>query len=170
MTETTKIALTPTESITLDGKKLGGVTGKGFMPGQSGNPSGRPRRQPITEEYAVLLEEELPKKEREALGLPPGTTWGRAIAVSRMREALRTKGGTLAMKEITDRIEGKVKESIEISRPVEVRSRIRWAAGQATIDITPGEPKPLEPADDVPSILELLEGMNDDDTIGRNER
>ena len=24
-------------------KKLGGITGKGFMPGKSGNPSGRPR-------------------------------------------------------------------------------------------------------------------------------
>ena len=24
-------------------KKLGGITGKGFMPGQSGNPGGRPR-------------------------------------------------------------------------------------------------------------------------------
>jgi hypothetical protein len=24
-------------------KRLGGITGRGFMPGQSGNPSGRPR-------------------------------------------------------------------------------------------------------------------------------
>lgn len=32
----------------------GGVTGKGFMPGQSGNPSGRPKRKPITE--ALLAE------------------------------------------------------------------------------------------------------------------
>lgn len=26
-----------------NGKMLGGITGKGFMPGQSGNPSGRPK-------------------------------------------------------------------------------------------------------------------------------
>lgn len=33
---------------------LGGVTGKGFLPGQSGNPGGRPKRRPITD--AVLRE------------------------------------------------------------------------------------------------------------------
>jgi hypothetical protein len=34
--------------------RLGGVTGKGFMPGQSGNPGGRKRKHPITD--AVLQE------------------------------------------------------------------------------------------------------------------
>ena len=37
-------------------KRPGGVTGKGFMPGQSGNPSGRPRKLPITDRYAVIAE------------------------------------------------------------------------------------------------------------------
>jgi hypothetical protein len=34
--------------------RTGGVTGKGFMPGTSGNPGGRPKRNPITD--AVLKE------------------------------------------------------------------------------------------------------------------
>lgn len=28
------------------GKRLGGITGKGFLPGRNGNPSGRPKRLP----------------------------------------------------------------------------------------------------------------------------
>ena len=36
--------------------KVGGVTGKGFMPGQSGNPSGRPKRKPITDALMVELD------------------------------------------------------------------------------------------------------------------
>src|SRR4029453_4496628 len=32
-----------TESDSIAEEKLGGITGKGFMPGQSGNPGGRPK-------------------------------------------------------------------------------------------------------------------------------
>ena len=32
-----------------NGKMLGGITGKGFMPGQSGNPGGRPKGQTLKE-------------------------------------------------------------------------------------------------------------------------
>lgn len=37
-------------------KRLGGVTGKGFMPGQSGNPSGMRRRKPITDALVAELD------------------------------------------------------------------------------------------------------------------
>jgi len=40
-------------------KKLGGCTGKGFMPGQSGNPSGRPKKKHLTEAFEEMLEEKL---------------------------------------------------------------------------------------------------------------
>jgi hypothetical protein len=36
-------------------KKLGGITGKGFLPGQSGNAGGRPKRSPITDAYREIL-------------------------------------------------------------------------------------------------------------------
>lgn len=36
---------------------LGGCTGKGFMPGQSGNPSGRPKEKTIKERVRDWLEE-----------------------------------------------------------------------------------------------------------------
>ncbi len=101
------------------------------MPNPNGNPSslkpwgpdnppprspGRPRKRPMTEEYDELVREDLPEKERKALNLPPGTTWGRAMALARAREAL-TRGGTLAAKEIADRIEGKPTQRVEIHSP-----------------------------------------------------
>ncbi len=70
----------------------------------------------MTEEYDELVREDLPEKERKALGLPVGTTWGRAMALARAREAL-TRGGTLAAKEIADRIEGKPTQRVEIHSP-----------------------------------------------------
>jgi hypothetical protein len=33
-----------------------------WKPGQSGNPSGRPRTQPISDRYAHIAEEKLPEK------------------------------------------------------------------------------------------------------------
>jgi hypothetical protein len=42
-------------------KLLGGITGKGFMPGQCGNPSGRPRTAKFSEIARDVLAEEDPK-------------------------------------------------------------------------------------------------------------
>jgi hypothetical protein len=58
---------------------------KGLMPawkpGQSGNPSGRPRMQPISDRYAHIAEEKLPESIRKKLRLGPGATYGDAIAL-----------------------------------------------------------------------------------------
>jgi uncharacterized protein DUF5681 len=35
--------------------KPGGITGKGFLPGQSGNPSGRPKRKPLSDALLAAL-------------------------------------------------------------------------------------------------------------------
>jgi len=37
-----------------------------WKPGQSGNPSGRPRMQPISDRYAHIAEEKLPESIRNA--------------------------------------------------------------------------------------------------------
>ena len=40
-----------------NGKLLGGITGKGFMPGVSGNPEGRPKQKTIKEMVREWLDE-----------------------------------------------------------------------------------------------------------------
>jgi hypothetical protein len=79
------------------GKQLGGVTGKGFMPGQSGNPKGRPRGSGITDRLRELLQAD----------------------DGRLQEILLKSGVKAAAegdfrfwKEIYDRMDGTVEESL----------------------------------------------------------
>jgi hypothetical protein len=65
--------------------------------GQSGNPNGRPKRQPIAEAYLQLLADP-----EEALKLARGIL------------AKAQKGDVLAAKEIADRTEGKALQSIQV--------------------------------------------------------
>jgi hypothetical protein len=93
-------------------KQLGGVTGKGFRPGQSGNPGGRPKKRPISECYMVIAERPLPNDLRRCLKLEDGATYGYAIALGQFRAAL--KGDTAAAREIREAIEGKSRQRIEL--------------------------------------------------------
>jgi butyrate kinase len=81
------------------GKKLGGCTGKGFMPGQTGNPGGRPKKQPITEILNELFaDKEFVKKE--------------------LRKVLSGKSGmakVMLTKDAAERIEGRVTQPVEIN-------------------------------------------------------
>jgi hypothetical protein len=76
-----------------------------WAPGQSGNPSGRPRRRPISDRYAEMVETLLPDDIRNAVGLPKGATYGDAIALGQARQAI--KGKPDAAREIREAIEGK---------------------------------------------------------------
>ena len=81
---------------------------KGLMPwkpGQSGNPSGRPRMQPISDRYAHIAEEKLPENIRKKLKLGPGATYGDAIALRTFQAAL--EGDIAATREVREAIEGK---------------------------------------------------------------
>lgn len=89
------------------GKKPGGVTGKGFMPGRSGNPGGRPKTGIFSEAYRKLLEELEPKQ---------CYTLAEAIARAIVRKAL--KGDVRAASEIADRAEGKPPQSLAINAKV----------------------------------------------------
>src|SRR5215471_19622836 len=103
---------------------------KGLAPqwqkGQSGNPSGRPKKRPITDEYFWLADQEIPEKMRKQLEtkfgliLPKGATFAKMTAIRRFMEAMGLKpeqGGTRAAKEIADRMEGKPPQRLEISGP-----------------------------------------------------
>jgi hypothetical protein len=84
-----------------------------FKPGQSGNPSGRPKKKPVSERYAESIEMPLPENIRKQLGLKPGATWGDAVAMGTIRSAV--KGNQAAAKELREGIEGKAREQIELS-------------------------------------------------------
>ena len=90
---------------------------KPFMwkPGESGNPGGRPRRKPLSDAYAALLNEPVPEAEAAKLKLKPGATYADIIAMSLMREAI--KGKVPAASEMADRIEGRAIQTQEISGP-----------------------------------------------------
>jgi hypothetical protein len=88
---------------------------KPFLPGQSGNPKGRPKSRPIT----AALKELLYKDDSKAL---------RAIAAVAVREAL---GGDFRYtKEIIDRVEGKALETLEVSGGMDVMNLPGLTASQ----------------------------------------
>lgn len=59
-----------------ENKMLGGVTGKGFMPGKSGNPAGRPPGQSLKEFARQYLADLSPEaKEAWIADLPPEIVW-----------------------------------------------------------------------------------------------
>ena len=86
-----------------------------WKPGESGNPGGRPRRKPLSDAYAALLNEPVPEAEAAKLKLKPGATYADIIAMSLMREAI--KGKVPAASEMADRIEGRAIQTQEISGP-----------------------------------------------------
>lgn len=79
-----------------------------WAPGQSGNPSGRPRKRPISDRYAEIVETVLPDDLRNAVGLPKGATYGDAIALSQARQAI--KGKPEAAREPREAIEGRTSQ------------------------------------------------------------
>ena len=91
----------------------GGVTGKGFAPGLSGNPNGRPKGQSITSIIRAMLD-----REDEA---NPGRTKGEQLATVMVREALA--GDVKFAKMLWERVEGKVPDRVVLSRePSNLRS------------------------------------------------
>jgi len=79
---------------------------KPWAKGVSGNPGGRPRKQPITEAYLEVAARTVP-------GDSQGRTYAQAAAERQFRAAL--KGSTSAIREIADRLEGKPQQRIEVT-------------------------------------------------------
>jgi hypothetical protein len=77
------------------GKMLGGITGKGFMPGESGNPGGRAKGRTVLSRVREILEDEAE---------------GQAVAVAYVG-AMKC-GSFQHLKEVIDREEGKVPDRV----------------------------------------------------------
>jgi hypothetical protein len=86
-------------------KKLGGVTGKGFLPGQSGNPSGRPKKTLITDVLEEMLAEKLADPaERQAF---KDAHWKKMMS--------NTVVSSMTLEKVLDRTEGKVSQPVQVS-------------------------------------------------------
>ena len=88
-----------------------------FKPGESGNPSGRPKKKPITEMYERILSR---PENIEALELAVNK------ALSRGQMAM-----VLQLREMTDRIEGKVTQPIQADITVNLSDAIAQARKRA---------------------------------------
>jgi hypothetical protein len=88
-----------------------------WKPGQSGNPSGRPKKKPITEAYEKLLED-------------PANAAEVAQALLDVIKA-RSKGTVHAAKEMADRVEGPVTNKLELSGEVSLADRLAKARKNA---------------------------------------
>lgn len=82
------------------------VIGIPFKPGQSGNPSGRPKTKPLTDAYKKVLAKLVP-------GDKEGRTYADLIAEQTVKQAI--KGNIRAAQEVTDRCEGKAMQGIELT-------------------------------------------------------
>jgi hypothetical protein len=90
---------------------------KPFKPGQSGNPSGRPKKKPITEMYERIL-----NNPEHLAAIEDATV--KALKKGNMAMVLQ-------LREITDRIEGKVTQPIEADITVNLADAIAEARKRA---------------------------------------
>jgi hypothetical protein len=102
-----------------DSEQSGGNTARNtaglrppWKPGESGNLSGRPKRKPLTDAYAALLDKPIPPDMARQLKLDESTTYAQVIAMSMVREAVKGKFNAAA--ELADRVEGRVMERVQV--------------------------------------------------------
>jgi hypothetical protein len=87
-------------------KRAGGVTGKGFQPGISGNPSGRPRTAKFSEAARQLLSE---------IDTKSGETNAEVLVRHRFKNAMR--GSVRHTELFLAYSEGRPKQGVELSGP-----------------------------------------------------
>jgi hypothetical protein len=100
-------------------KLRGGITGKGFLPGRSGNPGGGRKKRPITDTLLHVGALPIPERWRKKLSLWAGATWFDGVAMAMFQEA--AKGDPAAAKEIREAIEGKAPQRIELDADVDFK-------------------------------------------------
>jgi hypothetical protein len=87
---------------------------KPFKPGQSGNPGGRPKKRPITDEYFADSQLPMSAKDCKRLGLPKGSTFAQGHARQRNLDGIKPQGHR-ASKEMREAMEGKAPMRLEIT-------------------------------------------------------
>jgi hypothetical protein len=99
--------------------------GKRFVKGQSGNPKGRP---PKHECLTSLLKEEL---EKVNAADKEGRTWMELVVVATLRLAI--KGNAAALREVWNRVDGKVRQDIGVDVDVTSEINRRLAEGRQRV-------------------------------------
>lgn len=95
-------------------KQLGGVTGRGFLPGQSGNPNGRPH----TKGLLTALRNKVAETDAD------GRTVEDQLVEVLVQEALRGKHRLPAVEAIFDRLEGRSTLRLDVNDvTADLRSR-----------------------------------------------
>jgi hypothetical protein len=89
-----------------------------WKPGESGNPKGRPRKEPLTDILRAVLAEKIPNAQD-----PRQSQVAHALIRNWVFEAIRTKDITMIV-EIFNRVEGKVKDRVALSGDEEEPIRI----------------------------------------------
>lgn len=95
-----------------------------FPKGVSGNPGGRPKSKPLTEEIERLLEQEAPEKN--------GRTWAAVIAEALVRRA--ATGDVQAIAEVANRLEGRPAQSVALDVNAETNLAERIAEGRKRLE------------------------------------
>ena len=91
----------------LEPKRLGGITGRGFLPGQSGNPSGRPRGS--AKGLLTVLRSKIAEAGQD------GRTIEERLVAALVEEALRGKHRLAAIEVIFDRLEGRPAQRLDLA-------------------------------------------------------
>jgi len=86
-------------------KQLGGCTGKGFLPGQSGNPNGRPRTRGLLGTLRVKVAE---------VG-PDGLSLEERLVNVLLQEALHGRHRLAAVEIVFDRLEGRARQHLDVA-------------------------------------------------------
>lgn len=90
------------------------------MPGQSGNPKGRPRKRPLSDLLAEKLEQDS----------GDGTTWDERLTMALLTTAI--SGDVAAIKEVFNRVEGKVPDQVVHGEDASPTRKIRDRFGSRT--------------------------------------
>jgi hypothetical protein len=90
-----------------------------WKPGESGNLSGRPRRQPVTQEYLKALDDLVTptlraQLLRHGIALSKNATMAEAVGKGRVLQAITD---TQAAKEVREAVEGKAPQRMELTGP-----------------------------------------------------